>query len=181
VQSIPPPTTGARVTGPAYREALVALVGAEDPLAIMETLPSWLARETGSVPDDVLRTPEQPGKWSILEVVEHLADAELVHSYRIRMILTYDRPTLPGYDQNLWAARFGYNEGELHNALSVVNTLRDHNMRLLRRVEGHDLDRLGLHSERGPESLRDTMLMTAGHDLVHRRQITRIKDRLGIR
>jgi DinB superfamily len=172
------PTTGARVSGPAYREALFSLVGAADPLSILQALPAAITQAIDGVSGIGLRTPEEPGKWSILEVVEHLADAEIVHAFRLRMMLTADCPQLPGYNQNLFASRFHYNDGSVTGAVALLSLLRERNLQVLRSVDVSDLDRIGVHGERGPESIRDVIKLTAGHDLVHRNQIRRIKERL---
>ena len=70
---------------------------------------AWLdARLRGRAATPTLRRPEAPGKWSATEVVQHLADSELVLGFRMRMILTEDRPALQGYDQDRWAGTLRY-------------------------------------------------------------------------
>ena len=59
-----------------------------------------------------LRQPERAGKWSIAQVLQHLADSDLVWGWRARLILAQDRPTITGYDQDLWAERLRYDEAE---------------------------------------------------------------------
>ena len=61
--------------------------------------------------------PERPGKWSVRQVVQHLADSDLVGAFRFRMVLAHDAPELPGYDQDVWAQRLGYQESEVSSAL----------------------------------------------------------------
>jgi hypothetical protein len=53
----------------------------------------------------VLRRPEAPGEWSVAEVLQHLADSDLITGYRIRLMLAQDNPPIPGYDQDAWARR----------------------------------------------------------------------------
>ena len=48
-----------------------------------ETLPRLVA----ATPPGALTTPEAPGKWSIRDVVQHLADSELVGGFRLRLVL----------------------------------------------------------------------------------------------
>jgi hypothetical protein len=122
----------------------------------------------------VLRRPERPGKWSVIEVIQHLADSELVAGFRTRMILTEDRPPLQGYDQDRWASELGYRQVSLEQALEQLGALRIANLHLWRGLSPAHLERVGRHSERGPESVGHILRLMAGHDLVHRRQVDRI-------
>lgn len=110
-------------------------------------------------------------------VLEHLADSELVWGYRLRKVLAEDRPELTGFDQDLWADRLGYDSADSEAALSMFAALRSANLRLLSRAPQGDLDRVGIHDERGEESVEHMIRLYAGHDLVHRRQLERIVHR----
>ncbi len=157
-----------------YVGALLDLLGSQDPLAVLgEQLP-WLERRTAGLDETMLRRPERPGKWSVIEVIQHLADAELVTSFRTRMVLIEDDPELQGYDQDRWATELRYVEVPLDLALAQLRGLRAANLRLWRTLTPEQRLRTGLHSERGPESVDLIIRMMAGHDLVHRRQIDRI-------
>ena len=122
-----------------------------------------------------MTVPEAPGKWSIRDVVQHLADSELVGGFRLRLVLAQDRPQLTGYDQDLWADRLGYHNVNLHDALEQFTVLRRANLRLWERVGPAELMRAGLHSERGEESLEHLRKLYAAHDLLHLRQLERIR------
>jgi hypothetical protein len=90
------------------------------------------------------------------------------------MILTEDRPALQGYDQDAWARLFRYVETPLDVTLAQLRGMRAANLRLFHTLPPSQLDRAGLHSERGPETVRHLLRLMAAHDLVHRRQIDRI-------
>jgi len=154
--------------------ALLDLLGSQDPLAVLRELLPWLERRTAALDEAALRRPEAPGKWSVIEVIQHLADAELVIGFRTRMALTEDQPELQGYDQDGWARRLGYVKVPLDLALGQLRGLRAANLRLWRTLTPEQRQRTGLHSERGPESVDLMIRMMAAHDLVHRRQIDRI-------
>ena len=98
------PAANAEAAASSYVRALLHVIGSRDPLAVMAELIPWLTTKIGGVPETRLRKPEKPGKWSVLQVIQHLADSDLVMGYRIRMTLTQDRPPLPGYDQDQWAS-----------------------------------------------------------------------------
>jgi hypothetical protein len=168
-----PAGNAAAAAGP-YVRALLDLLGSRDPLEVMAELMAWLDRRLQGVPEAALRKPEAPGKWSVIQVVQHLADSDLVAGYRIRMVVAEDRPPLQGYNQDTWARKFYYDQADLSDAMGQLRALRSANLRLWGRLGPEQLERVGLHSERGPESAGHILRLMGAHDLVHRRQIDRI-------
>ena len=80
----------------AYTEAVLGLIGDRDPLTILEGTSAELARLMAGLSAADLARPETQGKWSMLQVMRHLADSEIVWAYRIRRILSEDRPQIHG-------------------------------------------------------------------------------------
>ena len=158
-----------------YISAVLGLLGDQDPRQVLSTTVAWCERETAGLAEPQLRAVEQPGKWSIVEILQHMADSELVWGYRLRKVLAEDRPDLTGFDQDLWADRLDYAGATREGALAVFRTLRAENLRLLASASEKDLDRVGIHAERGAESVRHMMKLYAGHDLLHRNQIERVR------
>jgi hypothetical protein len=173
------PAGNAAAAAAAYVRVLLELLGDRDPLAIAAELVPWLEQRTAGVPDEVLRRPEAPGKWSAIEVIQHLADTELVIGWRTRIVLTDDRPALQGYDQDAWAGTLGYRDVPLETALDQLRGTRTANLRLWRSLTPAQRERVGMHSERGPESVDRLIRLMGGHDLVHRRQIDRVLSAVG--
>lgn len=161
-----------------YTRALIDVLGGREPLAVLRELPEALRTAVEGLGAAQLARPEAPGKWSILHVLEHLTDQETVVAYRIRSVIAEDEPALRGYDQDRWAARLRYGVAPAATLLGELETLRWRNLRLLDSLDAAEFERIGQHSERGPESVRRICLLTASHDLVHRRQIARIRTRL---
>jgi hypothetical protein len=159
----------------AYVQSLFDALGDRDPLAVLAATPAELLRAVGGLTEQQDGQPERPGKWSVRQVVQHLADAELVSAFRYRMAVAHDAPPIPGYDQDLWAQRLRYEEANLEEALAEFTTYREGNLRLFRRSTPAGMRRVMLHSERGEESVEKLARMVAGHDLVHLRQIARIR------
>jgi len=174
------PASQAKENAAAYVQLLMELLGDRDPLAVQSEQIDWLASATSGIDVAMLRRPEKAGKWSIIQVVQHLADTELVFGYRVRMVLTHDTPEIQGYDQDLWANELKYNEADLRDALDQLRQLRAANLRLLRSLSPAQMERIGLHSERGPESVMKMVKMIGGHDILHRNQIKRIKKAHGL-
>ena len=162
----------------AYVSALLGLLGNKDPVVVLHEMPGALQRFLETVPAAIVTSPEAPGKWSIRDVIQHLADSELVGGFRLRMILAHDRPPLMGYDQDLWANRLRYCDVDVRDALEQFTALRRANARIWERLTPADLTRVGVHSERGEESLEHLRRLYAGHDLLHLRQLERIRTSL---
>jgi uncharacterized damage-inducible protein DinB len=159
----------------AYTAAVLDLLGARNPIETLQDTISALEQVRHGLSAEQVTQPEAPGKWSVRHVLQHLADSELVWGYRLRMVLSHDRPRLTGYDQDLWAERLGYDEAEADRALEDFGVLRRTNLRLLARASGEDLKRVGVHAERGEESVEHMIRLYAGHDLLHLEQLARIR------
>jgi DinB family protein len=168
------PASSAALAASGYVRALLDLLGRHDPLEVLGELLPWIESRVHALPDAVLRRPEAPGKWSVIEVIQHLADSELVAGFRTRMVLSEERPQLQAYDQDRWASEFRYRGVSLGQVLEQLRGLRQANLYLWSGLSSSQLERVGLHSERGPESVGHIVRLMAGHDLVHRRQIDRI-------
>jgi hypothetical protein len=159
----------------AYVAGLLHLLGDDDPVIILRQTPAALQRFLDTVPAQLMGSPEAPKKWSIREVVQHLADSELVGGFRLRMVIAHDRPPLLGYDQDLWASRLKYRDVEVPDALEQFTGLRRGNLRIWEHLGPADLVRVGIHGERGEESLEHMRRLYAGHDLLHLAQLKRIR------
>ncbi len=162
-----------------YTAAILDLLGDRDPMTVLRQTSAKLAERTKGLSRDQIRKPEAPGKWSVVAVLQHLADSDLVLGYRLRMVLAHDRPRISGYDQDLWATRLHYDEVDPALALEQFRVLREATLRLLERASPDDLDRVMVHAERGEESVKLMLRLYAGHDLLHLRQIDRIRAAIG--
>ena len=174
------PAGTAKANASAYVRSLYEVLGDRDPFEVYAELVPAVETLVRGLDDATLRRPERPGKWAIVEVVQHLADTEIVYGYRMRMALTHPAANLQGYDQDAWARELRYIDVPIEQAMSQLRVLRAANLRMLRALSDEQLDRSGLHDERGPESVRTMMQMIAAHDLVHRNQIARIRAALGV-
>lgn len=163
----------------AYVAALLDALGDREALDVLTATPDALAAGAAGLSRDDDGRPEAPGKWSVRELVQHLADSELVGGFRYRMVLAHDAPVLPAYDQDRWAGRLHYADADLATALADFARLRGMNLRLLRRATPADHARVMRHPERGDESLAHMMRLYAGHDLIHLRQLARIRAAIG--
>ena len=166
--SSPDPVAQAR----AYQASLLAALGDDDPAVAQASTPAAIRALLAEAGDDV-RTPPEPGEWSVLECLAHLTDGELVVSTRYRWIVAEDDPPIVGYDQALWVANLRHAEDDPAELLAVFEALRRSNLALWKRFGATHGERIGLHSERGPESYDLTFRLGAGHDRIHLAQAHR--------
>jgi hypothetical protein len=158
-----------------YTAAILDLLGAQNPMEVLPRTADAVRNAIATLSDAQLSEPESPGKWSLRHVVQHLADSDLVWGYRVRMVIAQDRPPLTGYDQDLWSARLHYERAPIDEALDRFAVIRRSNLWLLEGLAADDLQRVGVHAERGEESVAQMIRMYAGHDLLHLRQLERIR------
>jgi hypothetical protein len=158
-----------------YAQGLLDRLDGRDPLSVMESSLTDLGAIFAGVDDATIRKPEKPGKWSMIEVVHHLADSDMVSGVRIRMIVAQERPPIVAYDQELWVEKLRYRDAALTDVLTQFAVLRNANLRLARQLTPADLARFGIHSERGAESAGYLLRLMAGHDIVHLAQLARIR------
>jgi uncharacterized damage-inducible protein DinB len=168
-------STGAAGQAGAYVSAVLGLLGNQDPITVLRDTPAALRRAIDGVPLAKLRQAETSGKWSINQVLQHLADSDLVWGWRVRLILAQDRPAITGYDQDQWADRLHYDDADPEVALETFAVLRRGNLRLIERAPREDWARVGVHAERGEESIAHLIDLYAGHDLLHLQQIARVR------
>ena len=163
----------------AYTRAMLDLVGDRNPLELLPLGPASFESAIAGLTDAQLHTPEREGKWSIAEVVQHVADAELVGSFRYRMIVAHDTPPIAGYDQDLWSRNLHYANANVADALEQFRMLRKINVRLVSSLSDEERRRGGMHAERGFEDVNRLMALLAAHDIVHTRQIERVRKTIG--
>jgi DinB superfamily len=154
----------------AYQRHLLSLLGDDDPADVQSGTRARLTAVIEESDQDLRRKPDAV-EWSVLELLGHFADAEIVMSGRYRWALSQDRPPLLGYDQDLWVQRLKHNQDEPAELLELFGALRGVNLRLWTRSSAEERARVALHAERGPESYELMFRMIAGHDRFHLEQM----------
>ena len=157
-----------------YTQRLLSYGEGKDPLRLQQAAPKKLAvMLKGKSGKQLMRRPA-PDKWSVAEIVAHLADAELAISWRIRQILSNNAVPIQAYDQDRWAKTFDYAHRDPRQSLANFRALREANIALLKSVPRKLWENYGVHEERGNESVGHVVRMVAGHDLNHLQQVQRI-------
>jgi Mycothiol maleylpyruvate isomerase N-terminal domain. len=157
-----------------YTQRLLSYGEGKDPLRSQQAAPAKLAAMLKGKTAKQLKQRPAPDKWSVAEIVAHLADAELAISWRLRQILTNNAIPIQAYDQDSWAKTFNYAQRDPRQSLANFRVLREANLALLKSVPRKLWDNYGVHQERGNESVSHVVKMVAGHDLNHLQQVERI-------
>jgi DinB family protein len=156
----------------AYRRFLLEALGDRDPAEVLAEGPA-AARRLVADAGERLRTRPEPTEWSVNELLAHLADAELIIAARLRWIAAEDQPDIAPYDQDLWVSELRQVDEDPEVLLGVYEANRRWNLAFWERLPVAERARVGLHRERGPESVELTFRLAAGHDLVHLAQARR--------
>ena len=157
-----------------YTHRLAGYVEGRDPLVMQGAAPITVARLIEGVREDMLHQKPAPQKWSVVEIIAHLAEDELTSSWRYRQMLEHNGVSLMGFDQDLWARLGDYASWNARDALEMFRLLREANLRLLHRLSPAEWEREGHHAERGRMAVRELARHMAAHDINHIRQIERI-------
>jgi hypothetical protein len=173
------PASNAASAAREYVAALLGLLGDQDPLRVQEQSIDKVRAAVVGLDSDAVRRPEGPDKWSVLQVLSHLADAEMVNGYRLRLMVAEDNPPIPGFDQDQWADGLRYQDSDPQVQLNRYEQFKKSNIEFFRGLTDAERERVGLHSERGKESVYLLFRLMAAHDLVHLNQIQRIRQSQG--
>jgi uncharacterized damage-inducible protein DinB len=144
----------------------------EDPVPVLLTTAGRLQTLVAPLPEDRIETAPALGKWSIREIMAHLADCELVFAFRLRQTLAQEHAIIQPFDQERWAQR--YEAYGFASALAMFVAARNWNLKLLDTVSEVDQHRSTTHPERGPMTFWTLLETMAGHDINHLQQIERI-------
>ncbi len=116
-----------------------------------------------------------PDKWSLREIVAHLADSEIVGADRFRRTIAEDSPTIVAYDQDAWARNLDYSRRRISQAMEAFRRLRGENHDLLKGLPEAAFERAAIHSERGRLTLADLLRTYAEHAEKHAGQLRALR------
>ena len=126
-------------------------------------------------------TPEEldfkpgPEKWSVREIIHHLADSEMTAAVRLRLLIAEDRPTIHGYDQDEFARRLYYDRPH-EPSLELFRLARQSTAEILDRLTPTEWVREGTHTEAGPYGVEAWLTTYSQHAHKHARQILVARD-----
>lgn len=162
-------------TAQQYRQRMFVLVNGRDPVRLQAAAPARLAKLLKGVSPAKARKRPAPEKWSIAEIVVHLADTEVVFGYLIRTIVGEpEGARIDGFEQDRWLAVLHYEKRSMKQSFSEYRAFREANVALLRSLAPEQWKVSGTHKVRGLETMEAVVTMFAEHDINHFQQIERI-------
>jgi uncharacterized damage-inducible protein DinB len=162
-----------------YTQRMLGYMNGKEPLRVQQETPKKLQKLVQPLSKAQLTHRPEPSKWSIAEILAHLADAELVGSWRMRLIIGSNGVPIQAFDQDVWAETFGYSRRDPKLSLETFRVLRENNLRMLKALPKELWDNYGMHQERGKETIAHIVRMFAGHDLNHLAQAEKIARQSG--
>ena len=165
-------------TAEQYIQRILGYVEGRDAIKVQRTTAARLKKAITGLTPSQLKWRPQPAKWSIAEILAHLADAEIVASWRMRSVIGENGITIQPFDQDAWASAFNYQDRNARRSLDLFRTLRENNLAMLDEISKETWDHYGMHLERGKESIAHLARMFAGHDTNHVLQVEAIVKQL---
>jgi hypothetical protein len=145
-----------------------------DPLELQRQSPDILAELIASASDQQLLTRPSKDKWSVGEILAHLAEDEIATAWRYRQMVEHNGIELPGFDQDMWARLGNYRSRTPRESLALFQLLREANLDFLKQLAPEQWECFGIHAERGRITVRDLAVHMAGHDANHIEQVRKI-------
>jgi len=148
-------------------------------IAQIEQAPVQLRQAVAGLSQEQVNTPYRPNGWTVRQVVHHLPDSHMNTYIRFRLALTEDEPTIKPYDQERWAVLEDARTAPLELSLSLLESLHQRWVILLRSLPAQDFARTFRHPEMGVVSLDKYLALVAWHGRHHIAHITSLRDRMG--
>lgn len=164
----------------AYLAKLERYRAGRDPVTLLKIGPARFERAVRGLRKAQLRRRPARDKWSILEILGHLHDTEVVYGWRWRLMAAEPGSLVQGYDQARWARDLRHRNADAKRLIEQIRAMRQGSLDLLARVPRRKWKvRYGHHTERGRETLERSVRQIAGHDGNHVAQILAIRKKYG--
>jgi len=150
-----------------------------DILSKLQETPKALAALFHGITDEVLRRKPAPDKWSMLEILCHLRDAEFLFVERYGKIANQDRPQLRMINNDELAEKLKYNEDNAGAVLREFQSLRAQTVMILSALAQQAWERVGLHPKRGEFSIAANAVMHVVHDANHLDRVRALREPAG--
>jgi hypothetical protein len=157
-----------------YTQRIVGFAEGKQPLAVQSATAKKLERLIKGATTSKLRKRPAPDKWSVSEILAHLADAEVAIGFRLRLILGSPGTPVAAFDQDAWVVSLHYEKRDPRKSVEQFRVAREANLALLKSLAPEQWKHYGMHAERGQESIEHVVRMIAGHDLNHLQQIEKL-------
>jgi uncharacterized damage-inducible protein DinB len=147
-------------------------------LSEIEQTPTKLRAASKGLSDSQLDTPYRPDGWTVRQVVHHVPDSHLNAYVRFKLALTEDDPTIKPYAEDRWAELSDTKATPIEVSLTLLDSLHDRWVRLLRSLTPEQWKRTFRHPEMGPMTLEKTLALYAWHGRHHVAHVTELRKRM---
>ena len=147
-------------------------------LADVTQTPDHLRTAVKDLSEAQLDTPYRDGGWTVRQVVHHVPDSHMNSYVRFKLALTENEPTIKPYAEDRWAELSDTKATPIEVSLTLLDSLHDRWMRLLRSLTPEDWKRTFRHPELGPMTLEKTLALYAWHGRHHVAHITELRKRM---
>lgn len=155
----------------AYYQPYVSESPGDDVLAALAAQRATTAALLASIPESRAGFRYAEGKWSVKEVIGHLADAERVFTYRALRAARADTTPLPPFDENAWMPEAKFDRRTLADIAAEFRAVRDSTLALFHGLDADAWPRLGIASGH-PISARALAWIISGHEAHHLRVLS---------
>ncbi|MEW5702359.1 MAG: YfiT family bacillithiol transferase [Candidatus Zixiibacteriota bacterium] len=147
----------------------------QDMIARMRKLPEMLEAAVKGLNDQQLDTSYGEGKWTVRQVVHHVAEAHLMAFARVKIALTEDKPALPMYDQVKWTELPDARLAPIAPSLGIIRALHERWCGLWAMLPADAWQRGSVHARRGEMTIDDLLVLYADHGDKHVAQIVGLR------
>jgi hypothetical protein len=157
-----------------YKARILGLIEGKDAVAVQRETAAKLAKLVAGASREQLAKRPAPDKWSVSEVLVHLAEAEVSCFWRYRQMIEHNGSTIIPFDQDLWYKLGDYSSRDAQESLQLFRLMRDANLRMFDQLTPEQWQLGGIHSERGPMTVAELTRQMAGHDINHVAQVEKV-------
>lgn len=125
--------------------------------------------------EDELRFKPASDKWSIHQILIHMADSEMVSTQRLKKVLSEEEPLLMSIDQDAWADALGYEQLDREQYLLLFQLLRSSMLPILAQLTSEQVERVGNYADAGRFTFKELLEYRVQHVRGHLAQIKQVK------
>jgi hypothetical protein len=145
----------------------------------IEQTPDALRAAVHGLSPQQVETPYRDGGWTVRQVTHHVADSHMNAYIRFKLALTEDAPTIKPYMEDRWAKLSDVQSTPLEVSLSLLDSLHNRLVRVLRSLSPEDWKRIFNHPEMGEVQLEKSLALYAWHGRHHVAHITDLRKKMG--
>lgn len=164
----------AKETPEQYKARILGLMDGKDAVAVQRETAAKLAKLVDGASREQLAKRPEADKWSVSEILVHLAEAEVSCFWRYRQMIEHNGASIIPFDQDLWYKLGDYPSRDPQESLQLFRLMRAANLRMFDHLTAEQWQLGGIHQERGPMTIADLARQMAGHDVNHVAQIEKL-------